>query len=90
MASSSPISLLAIQTASLGSTLVTGTGWYNGNFGALNTVGGSGFAIAAASGNNITNISALNGFVFPAPSQFIGNITTVRLSSGVCQAVRQL
>lgn len=84
------ISLFGTSLGTWGSTLVTGTGWYNGNFAALNTIGGSGFAISAISGSGITNISALNGFVFSAPSTFLGNVTTIRLSSGVCQAIRQL
>jgi len=90
MASSNSISLLGTSLASFGQTLVTGTGWYNGNWGAINTIGGSGFAIAAISGSGITNLSALNGFSFTAPSQFLGNVTTIRLSSGICQAVNQI
>lgn len=88
--SSSPISFLGVSLASFGSVIATGTGWYNGNFAALNTIGGSGFALAAVSGSGITDVSVLAGFTFPAPSQFLGNVTNFRLSSGVCQAVKQL
>jgi hypothetical protein len=28
--------------------------------------------------------------VFTAPSQFLGNITNFRLSSGICQAIKQI
>lgn len=75
----------------LGSVIATGTGdFYNGNFAALNTIAGSGFSLAAVSGNNITNISALTGITFSSPSSFLGNVTAFRLSSGVCQAINQI
>lgn len=89
--SSSPITFLGTSLAAFGQTIATGTGaFYNGNFAALNTIGGSGFSLAAVSGNGITNISALTGITFSAPSSFLGNITAFRLSSGICQAVNQI
>lgn len=91
MYSSSPISFLGTSLAAFGSVIATGTGvFYNGNFAALNTIGGSGFSLAAVSGSGVTNVSVLEGVVFTAPSQFLGNITNFRLSSGICQAIKQI
>jgi len=90
MASSSPVSFLGTSLAAFGSVLATGTGWYNGDFAALNTVANNGFSLAAVSGNNITHISALVGLTFSPKDNFLGNITAFRLSSGLCQAVNQI
>ena len=90
MASSHTTAFLGTSLASYGSVIATGTDWYNGNFAALNTIGGSGFSLAAVSGNNITNLSTLTGINFAAPSNFLGNVTAFRLSSGICQAVNQI
>lgn len=86
---SSTLSFLGTSLASYGSIIATGTGFYNGNFAALNTVANSGFSLAAVSGSGIENVAALIGVVFDAPAQFLGNITSFRLSSGICQAVKQ-
>jgi hypothetical protein len=89
--SSSPISFLGAAIGAFGSTIVNSTGSFtNGNFCALSTVGGQGFSLAAVSGSGITNISALTGVTFTAPTQFLGHITSFRLSSGVCQAINQI
>lgn len=91
MPSSSPISFAGTSIAAFGSVIATGTGsFYNGNFGALSTVGSNGFVLAAVSGSGITNLAAITGLTFPAPSQFLGNITSFRLSSGICQAINQI
>ena len=87
---SSTLSFVGTSLASFGSIIATGSGsFYNGNFAALNTVANSGFSLAAVSGSGIENIAALIGVVFDAPAQFLGNITSFRLSSGICQAVKQ-
>jgi len=87
---SSTYSLLGTSLATWGSVIATGTGWYNGNFGALNTLGASGFSLAAVSGSGVTNLSSIVGINFAAPSSFLGNVTSFRLSSGICQAVKQI
>lgn len=86
--SSSPQTYQGIAVGAFGSTIITGTAIYTGNWAAIRTLD-SGFIFdAGTKTSNVVNDSYFNGKTFAAPSEIVGNFTGIQLSSGSCIAIK--
>lgn len=86
--SSSPQTYQGIAVGAFGSTIITGTAIYTGNWAAIRTLD-SGFIFnAGTKTSNVDNDSYFNGKTFAAPTEIVGNFTGIQLSSGSCIAIK--
>ena len=77
-----------IAVGAFGSTIITGTAVYTGNWAAIRSLD-SGFIFGAGTKtSNVTNDSYFNGKTFSAPTEIVGNFTGIQLSSGSCIAIK--
>ena len=71
-----------------GSTIITGTAVFTGNWGAIRSLD-SGFIFdAGTKTTNVDNDSYFNGKEFVSPAEILGNFTGIQLSSGSCIAIK--
>lgn len=84
--SSSPQTYLGASLGAFGSTIITGTGIYTGNWCAIRSLDVNFTFGQNISGDNITNVIYFTGKAFSAPAEILGNFTTIQLSTGACQA----
>jgi hypothetical protein len=88
--SSNIITFLGTSVAAFGSTIITGTAIYTGNWAAIRTLD-SGFTFnAGTKTSNIVNDIYFNGKTFSAPTEIVGNFTGIQLSSGSCIAIKSI
>ena len=86
--SSSPQTYQGMAVGAFGSTIITGTAIYTGNWGAIRSLD-SGFTFnGGTKTSNVDNDSYFNGKTFTAPSEIVGNFTGIQLSSGSCIAIK--
>ena len=72
----------------LGSTFITGTDPFNGNWNAFRTVD-SNVVIAGITGHSsINGLPYLEGKTLAPPYEFLGSFTDIRLTSGALQAFK--
>ena len=86
--SSAPQTYQGMAIGAFGSTIITGTAVFTGNWGAIRSLD-SGFIFdAGTKTSNIENDSYFNGKTFTVPSEIVGNFTGIQLSSGSCIAIK--
>lgn len=86
--SSSPQTYQGIAVGAFGSTIITGTAIYTGNWAAIRTLD-SGFTFSSATRTfNVDNDSYFSGKTFSVPAEIVGNFTGIQLSSGSCIAIK--
>ena len=86
--SSSPQTYQGIAVGAFGSTIITGTAIYTGNWAAIRTLD-SGFTFSGATKtSNVANDSYFSGKTFSVPAEIVGNFTGIQLFSGSCIAIK--
>lgn len=86
--SSSPQTYQGMAIGAFGSTIITGTAVFTGNWGAIRSLD-SGFIFdAGTKTTNVDNDSYFNGKEFLSPAEILGNFTGIQLSSGSCIAIK--
>ena len=86
--SSTPQTYQGIAVGAFGSTIITGTAIFTGNWAAIRILD-SGFIFdAGTKTTNVENDSYFNGKEFSAPAEILGNFTGIQLSSGACIAIK--
>jgi hypothetical protein len=77
-----------IAVGAFGSTIITGTAIYTGNWAAIRTLDSSFTFSGATRTSNVTNDSYFSGKTFSVPAEIVGNFTGIQLSSGSCIAIK--
>ena len=86
--SSSPQTYQGIAVGAFGSTIITGTAIYTGNWAAIRTLD-SGFTFSGATKtSNVDNDSYFSGKTFSVLAEIVGNFTGIQLFSGSCIAIK--
>jgi hypothetical protein len=84
---SSPQTYQGISVGAFGSTIITGTGLYTGNWQAIRSLDASFVLDSGTKTADVVNDSYLTGKTFTPPFEILGNFTGIKLSSGACVAV---
>lgn len=81
-------STTAASLGLLGSTFISGTSPFSGNWNAFRTVDADTVIAGVTGHSSIDGLSYLVGKTLSPPYEFLGNFTTIRLTTGALQAFK--